>query len=78
MTYHDRVVVPCMQHQTYKAFGKTDNVCKVLSGAGWTPKWETRVVIAVKPIGHLSYVLQEAKIVMQRWSDNLYMLRQST
>ena len=44
------VVVHYMQHQSQKAFGKTDNVCNVLSGASWTPNGETRVLIAVKPI----------------------------
>ena len=39
-TYHDRVVVHCMQHQVQKAFGKAGNMVNVLSGEGWTPQWE--------------------------------------
>ena len=45
-TYHDRVVVHCMQHQAQKAFGKAGNMVDVLSGEGWTPEWESRIVIA--------------------------------
>ena len=45
-TYHDRVAELCLQHQIQKAFGKAGDMLNKLSGKGWIPKWEAKVVMA--------------------------------
>ena len=56
----------------------------VKSGEDWIPKWEAKVVMAtvtkaktLKSNKAISYILQGASLVMQRWSDNLHLLGQS-